>query len=309
MLIDTHVHIMSFPSLENLEDKIVSIEDLTTFRTRYPSLFAAIRTESPVDNSDHLIRAMDKNKVTCALVQTRPGAIDNRQIADAVKKHTGKLFGLFRIGHNQHLDGYLDDPSPLREKALEEITVCVEKLGMKGMGELNIRAFTNEVHPEKIAKDLEPIMKAVTKYKIPIQIPTGWTQWRGGLFYADPIFVDEIAGRHPEVPIILTKMGRSIATYFDSCMVVALRNVNIYFDVVGTNAIHLRTAVDRVGSDRIMFGTDWSATWRWVSKPADVHTMVLQVMEGARLEEKEMEDIKWKTANRIFGLGLKEENS
>ena len=107
---------------------------------------------------------------------------------------------------------------------------------MKGVGEIFIRSLTDEIHPEQIAKDLDGMMKVVSKHGVPIQFPTAWSQFPGGLFYGDPLWVDEVAMRHPNVPIILTKMGRSIGRYFDSAMTVAMRNVNIYFDVVGTNA-------------------------------------------------------------------------
>jgi hypothetical protein len=128
-----------------------------------------------------------------------------------------------------------------------------------------IRSLTSEIHPEKIAKDLDGMMKVVAKHGAPIQFPTAWSQFPGGLFYGDPLWVDEVAMRYPSVPIILTKMGRSIGRYFDSAMTVAMRNVNIYFDVVGTNPQHLRFAIDKIGAHRILFGTDWSATWRWIS--------------------------------------------
>ena len=86
---------------------------------------------------------------------------------------------------------------------------------MKGMGETFIRAFTNSVNPEKIEKDLRPIMDTVNRYKVPIQFPTAWSQFPGGLFYGNPIWADEVAGHYPDVPIILTKMGRSLETYFE----------------------------------------------------------------------------------------------
>ena len=92
--------------------------------------------------------------------------------------------------------------------------------------------------------------------------------------------------RHPNVPIILTKMGRSIGRYFDSAMTVAMRNVNIYFDVVGTNPQHLRFAIDKIGAHRIMFGTDWSATWRWISVPTTLHKLRLKVLDDANLTRR-----------------------
>lgn len=302
MIIDTHVHILSYPSLENLSDKIKTTEDLIAFRTRYPDLYNATLSESPVDNSQYLIADMDKHSVQYALVQPRPGSVTNEQVATVVQKHPDRLFGLLRIGHDQEAAGYLDDPAPVREKAPEEIKFCIEKLHMKGMGEVFVRALTTEIHPEKIARDLDPIISTLAKYKVPVQFPTAWSQFPGGLYYGNPIFVDEIAERHPDVPIILTKMGRGIGYYFDTAMAVAQRNTNVFFDTVGTIGSHLRIAVDKIGAERIMFGTDWSATWRWISKPADLHTIRLKTLDDAGLSEEEKEQILWKTAARVFNL-------
>lgn len=304
MIIDTHVHILSYPSLANLSDKIKTTEDLISFRTRYPHLYDASLSEAPVDNSQYLISDMDKHRVGYALVQARPGSVTNKQVAEVVQEHPDRLFGLMRIGHDQEAAGYLDDPSPVRQRAPEEIEFCIEKLHMKGMGELFVRALTTEIHPEKIAKDLDPIMNTLAKYKVPIQFPTAWSQFPGGLYYGNPIFVDEIAQRHPDVPVILTKMGRGIGYYFDTALTVAMRNTNVYFDTVGTIGQHLRIAVDKIGAQRIMFGTDWSATWRWVRKPVDLHLLRLKTLDDAGLSEEEKDQILWKTAARVFNLGI-----
>jgi hypothetical protein len=173
---------------------------------------------------------------------------------------------------------------------------------MKGVGETFVRALTDHVNPEKIAKDLSGIMRVVEKHQVPIQFPTAWSQFPGGLFYGDPLWADEVAARFPTVPVILTKMGRSITSYFDSAMTVAMRNVNIYFDVVGTNPQHLRFAIDKIGAERIMFGTDWSTTWRWLSVPATLHQVRMKVLDDAKLTETEREQILWKNAARIFKL-------
>ena len=173
---------------------------------------------------------------------------------------------------------------------------------MKGVGEIFIRSLTSEIHPEKIAKHLDGMMNVVSKYGVPIQFPTAWSQFPGGLFYGDPLWVDEVAMRHPKVPIILTKMGRSIGRYFDSAMTVAMRNVNIYFDVVGTNPQHLRFAIDKLGPHRIMFGTDWSATWRWISVPTTLHKLRLKVLDDAKVTEEERRMILWDNAVRVFKL-------
>lgn len=302
MIVDVHTHPFGFPSYRNLGDKIRTTADLASFRTRYPQLYQARLTEEPEDLVDELIADMDGQGVSKAFIQATPGKVSNEQVASAVKKFPGRLLGLLRIGHDQEAAGYVENPEPVRRSAPREIEHCLRDLGFKGVGETMVRAFTLELHPEKIAKDLEPVMDAVATHEVPIMFPTGWTQFPGQLYLADPVFVDEIAVRYPKVPIILTKMGRGIDHYFQSALAVAIRNVNIYFDTVGTTPQHLKMAVESIGADRIMFGTDWSGTWKWVREPADLYTMRLRTIQEARLSSADGEKILWKTATSLFGL-------
>ena len=275
------------------------MEDVIAFRTRYPELHNCSLTEQPIDSTDELISDMDKNGIDFAIVQARAGRVSNDQVAEAAKRHPARMVALARVGHDQEVSGYHEDPGPTREAAPAELDRALTTLGMKGVGEIFVRALTNDVNPEKIAKDLSGIMKVVEKHNVPIQFPTAWSQFPGALFYGDPLWVDEVAGRHPSAPIILTKMGRSIASYFETAMIVALRNINVYFDVVGTSSQHLRLAIDKLGANRIMFGTDWSTTWRWLSVPASLHTIRAKVLDDAKLTEDEREQIMWKTAAKI----------
>lgn len=302
MIIDTHIHIFGYPSFKDLSKHIRTMEDAIAFRTRYPELYACNLTEEPIDITDDLIGDMDRNGVDFALVQARAGFVSNDLVASAAKRHPTRMVALARVGHDQEAAGYHEDPGPTRETAPAELERALTTLGMKGVGEIFVRSLTDHVNPEKIAKDLSGIMKVVEKHQVPIQFPTAWSQFPGGLFYGDPIWADEVAARHPTVPVILTKMGRSITKYFDTCMSVAMRNVNVYFDVVGTNPQHLRFAVDKLGADRIMFGTDWSTTWRWLSIPASLHKIRAKVLDDAGLSETEREQVMWKTAAKLFKL-------
>lgn len=302
MIIDTHVHIYSFPSFRDLSKYIRTMEDAIAFRTRHPELYRCNNVEEPVDNTDDLVADMDRNGVDFALVQARAGFVSNDLVAAAAKRHPKRMVALARVGHDQEAAGYHEDPGPTREAAPAELDRALGTLNMKGVGETFVRALTNHTNPEKIAKDLSGVMRVVEKYQVPIQFPTAWSQFPGGLFYGDPLWVDEVAARHPSVPIILTKMGRSITRYFDSAMTVAMRNVNVYFDVVGTSPGHLRFAIDKLGAERIMFGTDWSATWRWLSVPATLHQIRKKVLDDANLTATEREQIMWKTATKLFKL-------
>ena len=303
MIIDSHVHIWGYPVLNEVGDKIRTTEDLIGFRTRYPDLYDRTLTEDPIDNSDALIAHMDEAGIDRALIQARPGSVTNDQVAISVRRHPDRLYGLMRIGHDQEAAyEYVEDPAPIRAAAAAEIDHCIGDLGMKGLGEIFVRALTAEVDPEAIGRDLAPMMDAVRKHGVPVQFPTAWTQFPGGLFYGNPIWADEVACRYPDVPIILTKMGRGMVTYFEPCMAVAMRNANVYFDVVGTTPEHLRQALNAIGSERILFGTDWSATWRFVREPMDLYALRLKVLDDARVTEEERENILWRNAVRLFKL-------
>jgi predicted TIM-barrel fold metal-dependent hydrolase len=302
MIIDMHTHPFGPPSYRNVFDKIKTVPDLVGFRSRYPDLYNARLTEKFEDYADEMIADMDRNEIQLAIIQNTGGTNTNELTAAAVKKYPNRLFGLFRIGQDQEAGGYVEDPAPIRAAAPAQIAYCVQKLGMIGMGEIMVRAFTTELHPEKIARDLAPIMEAVADLGISIMIPTGWSQFPGQLYFADPTYVDEIAGRYPTVPIILNKMGRGMDHYFDAALMVAMRNSNIYFDTLTTTATHLRRAVDAIGAERIMFGTDWSPTWRCVREPADLYTLRLKPIRETNLSPRQTEQILWRTAADLFNI-------
>ena len=101
MIIDTHIHLYGFPSLEQLETKIQKMEDAIAFRTRYPELYDRTLTDDPIDISDDLITHMDRHGIDIAVVQARAGNVTNDQVAKAVKKYPKRVFGLLRMGHDQ----------------------------------------------------------------------------------------------------------------------------------------------------------------------------------------------------------------
>ena len=109
----------------------------------------------------------------------------------------------------------------------------------------------------------------------------------------------EIAARHPTVPMVLAKMGRGFRTSFDTCMVVALRNANVYLEMTDAPSEHIREAVEKVGAHRIMFGTDLSA----VSTNYSLD-LGFRDLNGANLKREDVEWICWRTANEVYKLGL-----
>ena len=313
MIIDTHIHMVgASASVSDLSDKIKRVEDVVSLNVRYPDLMKARLSEEPIDVSDQLFEDWERHGIHKGVVQTTPGRATNETVAQTASDHKGTLYGLINIGgyhvsQRRALDPWSDEEetaglTAAREWAAGEIERCVEMPGMVGVAEVHAERFTVSAHPEAIARDFKPIMDVASRYKLPIQIATGWSQFPGGLYYADPVWTDEIAGRYPDVPIILTKMGRGLH-YFDNALAVAMRNTNVYFDTVSTTGEHVRIAVDKLGADRIMFGSDWSPTWRWVTEPMDLYSMRKKPLNDANLTPSEREQIECRTAEQVFGIG------
>ena len=306
-LIDCHCHVGAGPSVAELAEDIHSPQDWGAARGKHPALFAKAMSEPGVDNSEHLLRAMDKYGVTHACVQIAPGVgITNQMTLDAVKKSGGRFFPIYRpeavsVAAAKGTLGvdYGDEVSKVTRQIADEL-LSPAMSAMLGVGE--IVPITTEIHPAKIARDMAPIMEALTVRGIPIMFPTGYTGWKGVHYFCyEPVWADELAGAFPKVPVILSKMGRSIRASFDACLVVAMRNANVYFDMTDTSAEHLREAVNIIGAHRIMYGSDLSGVSTGYSTLDNLRTCI-----EARLSADEREWIAWKTANQVYKLGLKD---
>lgn len=308
-LLDCHVHVGGSPGLKAMLDQVQTPKDWLALRGKQPEAFAAAAAEPQEDNSDDLIAKMDEYGVTHALIQATPGRnASNQRIADAAKRHEGRLFPIYRP---EALLGDLGTGSiepPTREELRNNARAVAESiedlfpgLGMFGLGEFIVGGFvTSSLNPIEISRDMAPIMEALRAKKLPIQLPTATSGWKGGLSYIyEPLWVDELAGNFPDVPIVLTKMGRGIRTSFDACTVIAKRNANVYFDLTDSRAEHLREAIDEIGAQRIIFGTDLHGLS--LNYAYDVG---FEILDGANPTQEDREWISWRTADKVYQLGL-----
>ncbi len=309
-LVDVHVHAGAPPGAEGMAEEIHSPMDYALIRSKDPEHFAAVVSQKQVDNSDVLIEKMDENGVTHAIIQPTPGNdASNQRLAEMARRHEGRLFPIYRPEFLMGAVGSGDMTKEADEAVLsknaqriaEDIESLFPDLGMKGVGEVVPGgAVTAAIDPVEISRDMSPIMEALRPGRLPIQFPTGWSGWKGGLHYIyNPVWVDEIAGNFPDVPIVLTKMGRGFRTCFDTCVVVAMRNANVYFDMTEAPSEHVREALQRIGPKRMMFGVDLSAI-----SVNYAYEHGFRELKGAKLNSEELEWIAWRTANEVYQLGL-----
>ncbi len=308
-LLDCHVHVGGSPGLAAMIDQVHSPKDYLALRGKQPVAFAKAAGEPQIDNSNDLIAIMEKHGVTHGLIQATPGRnASNERIAEAARNHKDRFFPLYRPESALGALGTGSMEPPTKEECranarteADAIENLFPKLGMFGMGEFVAGGYvTTALDPIEISRDMGPIMEALRPKKLPIMLPTGSSGWKGSLFYIyEPIWVDEVAGNFPDVPIVLTKMGRSIRTSFDACLTVAKRNSNVYFDLTETSEVHLREAIDQIGAHRIMFGTDLHGLTVNYAYEHGLHTV-----DGAHPSAEDREWISWRTADSLYQLGL-----
>jgi hypothetical protein len=200
-LIDCHCHVGAGPTVAELAEDIHTPRDWGAVRSKTPELFAKAVGEPGVDNSEHLLQAMDKYGVTHAIIQTAPGVgIGNQMVLDAAKKSGGRFFPIYRpeavsVAAAKGTLGvdYGDELSKVTRQIADEI-LSPAMSAMLGMGE--IVPITTEIHPVKITRDMAPIMEALTvRGGLPIMFPTGYTGWKGVHYFSyAPVWVDELAG-------------------------------------------------------------------------------------------------------------------
>lgn len=296
-IIDAHTHPFGNRGLD-LTPYIAKQRDPILLRRRHPELFKQM-LQGTDDLTGELIAEMDRFGVTRAIIQSR-GIGTNEDVARAVKKNPSRLVGLFRPVYNNRISGPQEkiDYGELAEK----VHYWKHDLGLKGMGEIRVSRFSAESAPDRIAKDLFPLMEILAKHRAPIMFQTAWTQFGTPIYHGMPLFADDLAERFPEVPIVLTKMGRGYDALFETCLMIAYKHDNVYLDTVQSKPEHVAQAVAAIGAERVIFGTDWEQTWAALKTPEDLYTRSLAIVEKSGISEAEKAWVLGRTAATLFGI-------
>lgn len=298
-IVDVHVH--AFGNAEGarqIEGRIRTRRDAITLRHREPAVHRVLWGTAD-DRTDILIRDMDAGNIASALIQPTGGA-GPEDVAAAVKRHPGRLHPLYSNGKRQVSGAAWKklDLGPLKEHAQHYLRD--EKF--VGVGELLVNDFTQDGTPRQIADAMTPFLEIIAPYRKPVQIPTAWTNFATPLEHGIPMFVDYLAERFPDVPFVITKMGRSYDFIFEIALAVAYKHWNVYFDTAQSRPDHVARAVRELGPERVMFGTDWCDVWREYNQPNGIYPNSLQMIESAGLSAPEREWVLGKTAATLYGI-------
>ncbi len=310
-IIDSHTH--PFGNIKaDLKGKIKSRRDAVLLRLTDPALFAQV-WDSTDDLSDWLLADMDENGIDQALIQSPPGGRADF-FSDSIARHPDRLVGICSVNQGvfHQYDGK-DAASRLSvtNAALgsfeETLAFQVKKLGYRGIGEGVNYVFSQSTTPDDVARDLMPVMELIDRYRIPVMFSTAWNQFGKPIHKGIPYFVDDLAIAFPNVPIILTKMGRGYDFIFEVCLCIAFKHLNVYLDTVQAPARHIARSVEEIGANRVLFGSDWDRTWRELGSAdgkSNIYRNALNVLHEARLSDTDKEWVLGRTAAELYGLRL-----
>ena len=300
-VVDSHTHPFGNRKVD-LRGKIQGKRETVTFRHRHPELFRQFFSERQ-EETDLLIRDMDANGIDMAVIQPTVGD-PNDAVVTAVQRHPDRLVGLFSINNPEFAFQRTNKSRITRQRQAafaREVEDLVGSGDMRGCGE--IVGFSTHSAPELIADDLTPLFEVLSDHKLPVQIPTAWTQFPTPFHQGVPWFVDDLAERFPEVPIIITKMGRGFLFIFEVALGIAYKHINVYLDTVQAPADHVSRAVRELGPDKVLFGSDWSPTWyQGYESAGGIYQNALPVLEAAGLSDGEAAWVMGKTAASLFRL-------
>lgn len=194
--------------------------------------------ESGVDASPELILDVAKRSgvdvVMCtSLIALRYDMAEgNRIVYEAMRRYPGRIYGYATVSSQR-----------FGKTALQEIEKCVLSYGFRGV----------KIYSYPDVSISEPAGVEVFKLAAALGVPV--------LAHAAPCDCEAIAEAVPEAKIIMAHMGAGIPGKGDwnRGIMAAERFPNIYLDIAGSpiQAGSLEEAVERVGADRVIFGTDF----------------------------------------------------
>jgi len=154
---------------------------------------------------------------------------------------------------------------------------------------------------------LESVFRIAGKYDIPVMIHTGDTySARAKVRLAHPLLVDDVAVDYPDVKFVVCHLGNP---WFTDTAQVLYKNDNVYADISGLTLREFtsefeRHIINRVKemitymgdpSRQLMYGSDW---------PLVNMGPYVKFFKNLELNDDQMENVAWRTANRLFRCGL-----
>lgn len=183
------------------------------------------------------------------------------------------------------------------EDGLQEIDRCMEA-GSEYYKGIKIG------HKYAVARYMYPMMEKAQEYGLPVGIHSDHSV-RG-----NPYIIADLANSFPKVTTIVLHMGgRTSAAAEMVAITSAEKNPNLWLETCFSNPFPVKKAVERLGPDRIMFGSDSSNSgfgygggYEKEAYEMMIHMHTIRCLE---LEQDTEDKLMGLNAARLFGVGAK----
>ncbi|MCX5666889.1 MAG: amidohydrolase family protein [Candidatus Omnitrophica bacterium] len=236
-IINSHVHMIE---IKKVMQKM-AVSDLPTGITMFDNLQSTLA----LINTDVLFAQMDEAGITKSVLFGCDAPIlysSNEYVAALCKKHPERLIGFASV-------------DPKRKDAAAIIESAIKKLGLRG---IKFHPPLQNFYPND--EKVFPIYEMAMALKVPIVFHVGSTPFGNlvRLDQANPILLDEVACKFPQLKIILTHLG---TLWSDEAFMVVEKNSNVYIDTAAyvyeiPQLLTVET-VARLGPKKLIFGTDY----------------------------------------------------
>jgi len=215
-------------------------------------------------------REMDEAMREYAIEKSIISYPDNAVTLAAVKEFPDSLVGLAWLDPNQG------------EKAVADLEELVSMHAFQGL----------KLHPlfnAYTANDsiVFPLMDVARQKSLPVFIHSGHPP------FSLPWSIGQLAEQYPDVRIVMIHMGHGHGVYIQAALDTARKYDNIWLENSGM-PMHTKTreAYDRVGNDRIFWGSD-----------APFHHYAVEILrsEVSGLSEKALEDVFYNNITKFMG--------
>lgn len=233
MIIDVHTHIGEHP--HQLNDQFAG-----------EARRAWSEVEVGVTPDRHIQEALTDVDYAIVLALNAPAAgfvVTNDDVARHVALKPSRMVGF----------GSVD---PHDRNSVQELERMKYDLGLSGC---KMGPIYQNIDP--LGRDFLRVCEALQRLQMPMLIHQGTTfSLAGPLRYAQPVLLDEIALRYPELKIVIAHVGHP---WYEDAIAVTRRHPNVYADISALNSRpwHLYqilvSAVEYRVDNKLLFGTDF----------------------------------------------------
>ncbi len=175
------------------------------------------------------------------------------------------------------------NPHFRHEDYKKEVQRCIKELGFVG---IKLNPQGHATHPA--SEDGMFVFECAKNLKVPVMVHTGME----GISFSDPVSLLPVLEKYSDVKIILAHSGTDI--FIQQAVYIAKKFPNVYLEPSWINVLNLKSIIEQVGVDKVMFSTDDP-----LNAPVEL-TKYRTIIK----DQEELEKVFSKTAIKVFNLKI-----